>query len=281
MKIKQNLHTHSIYDDGKDTIDDMVQTAIEKGFTVLGFSGHGYNRPLDDCSMSLEDSQKYKEDVLAAREKYKDQIEIFYGIEQDSMNPLDEDFDYKIGSVHYVEVSGKKLPVDYSREKFEELLVECGGIRKLCEIYYQAESELMNDDSIDIVGHIDLISKYNENEEYFPFEADWYLTLAKKAIDAGIDKGKIFEMNTGAISRRYRKTPYPHPALLQYMADHGAKLCVNTDCHNRNNLDQSMDEAIALAKEAGFTKLYTLTNEGFVPEDIDRFAGESCSGQSD
>ena len=34
---KQNLHTHSLYCDGKDTIDQMAQTAIQKGFTVLGF----------------------------------------------------------------------------------------------------------------------------------------------------------------------------------------------------------------------------------------------------
>lgn len=32
--IKQNLHTHSQYDDGKDSIDEIVQKAQERGFTI-------------------------------------------------------------------------------------------------------------------------------------------------------------------------------------------------------------------------------------------------------
>ena len=35
--IKQNLHTHSIYCDGNNTIEEMALEAIQKGFTVLGF----------------------------------------------------------------------------------------------------------------------------------------------------------------------------------------------------------------------------------------------------
>ena len=48
--IKQNLHTHSLYCDGKNTIEDMTLEAIQKGFTILGFSGHGNCREIDDYS---------------------------------------------------------------------------------------------------------------------------------------------------------------------------------------------------------------------------------------
>ena len=37
---KVNLHTHTLFCDGRDTPEDMVLSAIEKGFSVLGFSGH-------------------------------------------------------------------------------------------------------------------------------------------------------------------------------------------------------------------------------------------------
>ena len=36
--MKQNLHTHSIFCDGKDTIEEMTLEAISKGFDILGFS---------------------------------------------------------------------------------------------------------------------------------------------------------------------------------------------------------------------------------------------------
>ena len=42
MSYKQNLHTHSTFDDGKNTIEETVLSAIEKGFDSIGFSGHAY-----------------------------------------------------------------------------------------------------------------------------------------------------------------------------------------------------------------------------------------------
>ena len=72
--IKQNLHTHSIYCDGKNTIEEIVLSAIEKGFTILGFSGHGYNRPIDDYSMTRENTKLYYSDVEYVKNKYKDEI---------------------------------------------------------------------------------------------------------------------------------------------------------------------------------------------------------------
>ena len=69
--MRQNLHTHSTYCDGKNSIRDMIETAIEKKFDILGFSGHGY-MPLDNCSMSVENTRKYIAEVTAMKEEYKD-----------------------------------------------------------------------------------------------------------------------------------------------------------------------------------------------------------------
>ena len=39
---KANYHTHTKYCDGKNTVAEMTKAAFDKGFTHLGFSGHGY-----------------------------------------------------------------------------------------------------------------------------------------------------------------------------------------------------------------------------------------------
>ena len=39
MSTKANFHTHSKFCDGKNTAEEMVLAAIDKGFTVLGFYG--------------------------------------------------------------------------------------------------------------------------------------------------------------------------------------------------------------------------------------------------
>lgn len=272
--IKQNLHTHSCYDDGKDPIEEMVKTAIEKGFTVLGFSGHGFNHPLDEGSMTEEGTENYRRNVLQAREKYQDQIEIYLGIEQDSMMPVRGDWDYKIGSVHFLEPEGfSPVPVDYSREEFDRIYREMykGDIRRMAEDYYRSVEKMIDEQEFDIVGHIDLITKFNENKEYLTETEDWYLEAAKKAVLKGIEKNRIFEMNTGAVSRGYRSQGYPSDAILKMLSDHGAMLCVNTDCHDRNNLDCLMEESIERARAAGFKSLMKMTSKGFQKIPIDNF----------
>ncbi len=274
MKVKQNLHTHSSYDDGKDSIEASVLSALDKGFTSLGFSGHGTNWPLDGSSMTSQATQDYIRDVRAMQEKYKDQIEIYCGIEQDSMSRLDTTpYDYVIGSVHFLQKGDKFLPVDNSPNTFKEILEDFyhGDIQQMVREYYRYVGEQAYWPEVDIIGHVDLISKYNENEEFFPFEADWYLKEAYKAIDQIIEQGKILEMNTGAISRGVRKTPYPHQSLLNHIHEKGGKICLNTDCHNKDWLDVGMADCLERAKKAGFDQIWINTKEGFAPVPIEDF----------
>ena len=77
MGYKQCLHTHSIYCDGKDTLEDMVLSAIEKGFDSIGFSGHSYMDIYAEFSMSEETAAKYREEIAALKVKYADKIKIF------------------------------------------------------------------------------------------------------------------------------------------------------------------------------------------------------------
>ncbi|MDP4119064.1 MAG: PHP domain-containing protein, partial [Bacillota bacterium] len=40
--MKTNFHTHTVFCDGNDTVEELVRAAEEKGFDALGFSGHSY-----------------------------------------------------------------------------------------------------------------------------------------------------------------------------------------------------------------------------------------------
>lgn len=270
--IKQNLHTHSCYDDGKDTIDEMVLTAIEKGFTKLGFSGHGQNLPMDHISMPDEKEKKYIQDVLEAKEKYKDQIDIFLGIEQDVQGKrFDKNvFDYVIGSVHFLPGKNKYVAIDLSKEVTKELIKEAYNDDWIAytKAYYGDVKRVASFEEVDIIGHLDLITKFNEDEEFCAFDDPKYLDVAEETIDYIISLDKIFEVNTGAIARGLRKTPYPHKTLLKYIAQKQGKICLNSDCHNRQYLDYYFNEALELIEEVGFKHLYVLTKDGFVPMSI-------------
>lgn len=273
--IKQNLHTHSIYCDGKDSIEEMVLEAIDKGFTILGFSGHGYNHPLDVCSMDDTRQEGYIHDVLEMKEKYKDQIKIYLGIEQDSIGrrfKKGEPFDYIIGSVHFVKYKDTFKPVDYSKEVTDELLREGyhDDFLEYAKVYYEEVKRNACFEEIDIVGHIDLLTKYNEDQEYIHFDNPEYLKLAYDAIDVAIAHNKILEVNTGAIARGYRKTPYPHKTLLDYIYKKGGKICLNSDCHNRKMLDCDFHDSYQMIKDVGFKTLMIFTEDGFKEVPIEK-----------
>lgn len=276
--IRQNLHTHSILDDGKDTIEEMVQAAADKGFTILGFSGHGWN-PIDPGSMSPESTEQYKIQVRqAARAAAEQGLQIYCGIEEDSLCPVDpEEWDYVIGSVHYLKTRGQAWPVDYSPGQFEQMLEQGfdSDLHRLYEAYWSAVADQADNERMQIAGHIDLIAKYNEGERYFSFSDPVYLAHAEKAICRLAEAGKIFEMNTGAMSRGWRTEPYPHPLLLEMIHRYGGKLILSTDCHSREALDLGLNRCLELARQAGFTHLMMLTDQGFLPRPLEEFEGEA------
>ena len=272
--IKQNLHTHSQYDDGKDAIDEIVQKAQERGFTILGFSGHGYYAK-DDSSMTPEKTKQYIQDVRQAQQQAPNGLKIYLGIEEDSMAPIEnvEDFDYVIGSVHYLEHNGKIYPIDYSQEQFDEMLKEGyqNDINALAKDYYLAIERQAQNPNIQIIGHLDLIAKYNEDQSYYCFDDPKILSYAKVAIEQLVKAGKIFEMNSGAMARGYRNSPYPSIELLKLIYEANGKILINTDCHHKEYLDYGMQICLDLAKQIGFKTLEMFNGKNFESKNIEEF----------
>lgn len=274
IMIKQNLHTHSQYDDGKDAIDEIVQKAQERGFTILGFSGHGYYAK-DDSSMTPEKTKQYIQDVRQAQQQAPNGLKIYLGIEEDSMAPIEnvEDFDYVIGSVHYLEHNGKIYPIDYSKEQFDEMLKEGyqNDINALAKDYYLAIERQAQNPNIQILGHLDLIAKYNEDQTYYCFDDPKILSYAKIAIEQLVKAGKIFEMNSGAMAREYRNSPYPSIELLKLIYEANGKILINTDCHDKEYLDYGMQICLDLAKQIGFKTLEMFNGKNFESKNIEEF----------
>lgn len=270
---KQNLHTHSLYCDGKDTIEEMVQEAISRNFDVLGFSGHGYCS-IDTYSMAFDEMEKYIYAVKQAKEKYKDQIAVYLGIEQDVMGKRfvkNDPFDYIIGSVHFVNVADQYFAVDMDKNTTEKIVELCKDFLTYAKVYYNEVKKLATMNEVDIVGHVDLLTKFNEDESFICFNDSDYLMLAKECIDELIQANKIFEVNTGAIARGYRKTPYPHKLLLEYINQKGGKIILNSDCHNRFKLDCNYKESLELIKECGFKTIMAFNGNGFIEKDLNEF----------
>ncbi len=266
--MKQNLHTHTVYDDGKNTPREMVETAIRKGFDSLGFSGHSYTDFSLGYCMTIEGEQDYIRDVLALKEEFRDRIQIFCGIEFEKYSGVDiSSYEYAIGSVHYFAFGEERVGFDRSAEIVETVIRERfgGDGMAYAKAYYRELAELPSFGSFDIIGHFDTIAKHCEKRNFFDVEDKTYLSYAFEA--AAALKGKIpfFEVNTGAISRGYRTTPYPSIPILKELHRLGFGATISSDCHDAEQLDCYFDEAAELLKYCGFKETYIFTENGFVP----------------
>ena len=86
QEIKNNLHTHTTFCDGKHSPEEIVLSAIEKGMDTIGFSGHSHV-PFDaDWTMTPEKTEAYFAEVLRLKQAYADRICILLGIEQDLLS---------------------------------------------------------------------------------------------------------------------------------------------------------------------------------------------------
>ena len=273
MKPIQNLHTHSRYCDGKDTPEEMIKAAIEKGFESIGFSGHSYTDFDAVSSMSPEGTEQYKKEIRALAEKYRDKIKVYLGIEYDFYSDIDtSDFDYVIGSVHCLKFGDVYKGVDCSREMTASIIAEHFGGDGLAfaKAYYDTLAQLPTRVNADIIGHIDLISKFRGSVSFFEEESKDYLNIVAEAIAALKGKIPFFEVNTGAIGRGYRTTPYPHPLVLNELKNQGFKAVITSDCHDSRKLDVGYDAAEELLKKCGFKEYYILTDKGFKPQRLKR-----------
>ena len=261
--IRQNLHCHTTFDDGADSPEAMVLAAERAGLCSIGISLHCPIPGEDDWCCAAENESKFLDTMHALRERFAGRIEVLCGLEYDlraarrSVPP----YDYIIGSCHFL----AGCAVDNTMAE-AEALIECfDSPDRAAEAYFGQLTALAGFDEISIVGHLDLLTKYNERKPLYDTASPVYRDAAFAAMEALSAAGKIFEINTGAISRGWRTTPYPAPELLRHLRAIGGRICVCSDAHAADGIVCGFEAAEALARSCGFTEYQVFDGKGFVP----------------
>lgn len=243
--ITKDLHTHTVYSDGANTPEEMVLAALAEELDTIGISDHSYTAFDTSYCMKEEDIPRYLSELRYLRAAYYDRIHVLCGIEQDYYSdcPTD-DYDYVIGSVHYLRCGEDYVPVDESPEILEGAVEKYfgGDIYALCEAYYQTVADVVKRTGCDIIGHFDLVMKFNENSALFDAHDPRYVAAWQAAADALLPYGVPFEINTGAVARGYRTQPYPSDEIAAYILDRGGRLVLSSDAHCVENVAYGFDE---------------------------------------
>lgn len=252
--IKSNIHTHTIFSDGKNTPEDIIKTAMGKGFVSIGFSDHSYT-PFDTSyCMPKEKYPLYKQTVLQLKEKYKDKVEIFCGTEFDFCSPIEykEGFDYFITGVHYVKINGAYFCVDGSPEETTTAINEGlnGNENEFVRLYYENVAACAALSPL-YMAHFDVLTKYGVVNEENPF----YKKTALEALDALLNRDIPIEINTGAMAKGKRSVPYPASFLLKRIAEKQGSVIFGSDCHDMTKLDFAFETTLKTLKSIGIKNI--------------------------
>lgn len=262
-----NLHTHSIFCDGADKPEAVALAAIDRGFSTLGFSSHSPTENTgDEGCMRPEAIVEYKNEIYRLRDKLSEKIEIVLGIEQDSFTTESSaGYDYSIGSVHQIYKSGTFVAVDWSYERLRDGADRLfdGDFMALTEAYYLELSQVVKKTNCDIIGHFDVITKYNLEYGYIDESSPKYLEMMLSAADKLLKTDAIFEVNTGGMARGRKNIPYLPPVVVKRIVEKGGRFILSSDAHKAENLDFGFSAACEYLKNLGVNELTVWQNGGF------------------
>ena len=262
------FHNHTTFCDGKSTPREMIEFALEKGCRAIGFSSHGYT-PFD-LRYCMKDQAGYVKEVNSLKKEFEGRIEVYLGIEEDAFAPVNRSlYDYVIGSSHYYFVDGVYYPIDSSPAHFDKCLEALNyNVPLMAEKYFSAFTNYILERKPDIIGHFDVITKFDETSRRFLDDKEYH-KIAEKYTSIILDKTEcIFELNVGAMIRGYRFAPYPHFNLLNLIKKSGGEVILALDCHNKEILDFDFTDILKELKNIGFTTVRTLKGGKFVKENI-------------
>jgi histidinol-phosphatase (PHP family) len=256
-------HSGEFCQHAKGTLAAVVQAAFEAGFTHYGLTehcprtdpAHLYPEEIPHGVQALSDRfDAYVVQARALQARWADRIELLVGFETEYLgqDPAAEmaairqrGFDYIVGSVH--DLGGDWI--DYSAASTDALAQRLGGREAMHIAYFDTVAEMVETIRPEVVGHLDLIRKFDGPEATIPAGARPAVLRALEAIKA---YDGVLDINSGA-HRRGLSPIYPLHWILAEARRMDIPVTLGDDSHGGHDVGGGLSEALKAIETAGYT----------------------------
>ncbi|MBO6304324.1 MAG: histidinol-phosphatase [Selenomonadaceae bacterium] len=270
--MKTDYHMHFEYGDyDENWVKGFFDAAKARGVEELGITEHSHTFPefeelyyedliLDDSFIgkfqkSWLKKNKFKhtiKDYFDFMAKLKEKYPVKIGIEvcnfqnQDKVKKILEnyDFDYIIGSVHFLDgwaYDSSEIKSEWDRR----------DLRDIYEIYTKEVENLAASGLYDVLGHPFNIRLF----KYIPsFDVTPYLKRVAKALK---NADMTADINTGTLYRYPIAEISPYPDFMKIAKEENLTVMTSSDAHKPEDAGNYIDDAIKYAKSFGFTETVT------------------------
>lgn len=279
--ITSDIHMHSSFSsDSESPMESMIQGAAARGLKTICFTEHlDYEYPSADGTVLFEvDMAAYEKKLFELKNKYKNDIEVLFGIEFGLLPHLADryaavadahDFDFIIGSSHLIPAPWYKRDLEYIREHgtapkdmihgdpYETEFWEGRTVGDICDKYFQTiVNNIAAYQNFDTYAHIDYLIRYApEKNKGYTYEK--HAAVLDKALNTIIEHDLALEVNTAGYKYGLGQ-PNPQADILKrYLELGGEKITIGADAHKPEHIAYDFKKAEELLKTLGF-KYYTV-----------------------
>lgn len=258
--ITVDLHTHTKYSHGANTPAEMYASALDRGLTLLGFTEHS-PRPLgfdytheyrDQLTRHLPD---YAREVQELKAMHKDgPCRVLFGMEMDWLEGQEDfvrascqsyDFDYLLGSVHFIGRWG----FDDGSGPWKEFSQE------ECEIqyraYFAAWEAMLRSGLFNIAAHPDLIKIFSVEQFHVWLAKAGSLDLIRACLTTLRDAGMSMEISSAGLRKACREI-YPAAPIMALAAELNLPVSFASDAHGTDDVGYAFARLASYARTFGF-----------------------------
>ncbi|KAF5845478.1 hypothetical protein GGP41_003086 [Bipolaris sorokiniana] len=271
MPYSHHSHSGQFCGHAKDTLEQVIQAAIAKGFHTFALTEH-IPRPIEDFypgeaeSHTVESLAKLFDDFIVEanqlRDKYSSQIQILIGFESEWIRPSTLEliqsvrekypFDFFMGSVHHVHT----IPIDYDRKMYEQARDKAGGTdERLFEDYFDSQLEMLQALRPPVVGHLDLIRLLSDHrDDGFKGMAGVWQKIERN-LEFIASYGGLLELNSAGL-RKGLAEPYPCLPICQMFLRMRGGFVMSDDSHGIDHIGTNYARLLAFIQTVGTDRIH-------------------------
>ena len=254
-----DFHLHCNFSSDSETApEDMIKQAVKLGLENICFTDHNdYDYPPENGEiLFLLDFDSYFQEINRLREKYKDIINIYIGVEQGLQPHLGERvdkydslhlLDFIIGSTHIVDGNDPYYPSFWEERSPKECIIQ---------YFENIYKSICCCNNFDVYGHIDYIIRYapKKDTNYNPFA---YSDIIDAILKKLIETGKGIEINTAGLKYGLKETNPCLSIIKRYRELGGEIITTGSDAHKPEHMAYSFEVLRTLLEKGGFS-YYTI-----------------------
>lgn len=247
-----DCHSHSNFSrDGKDSVENMCQSAYEKGIKVYAITDHC------ECDLFKSDgyevsTQQSLDKLIELKKEYKEKMKVLVGIElgqplenTDATNIiLSRNYDYVIGSLHRTKGLSDYYFINYkgySKEKIEKLLKK----------YFEGLLDIAKWNKFDTLAHLTYPLRYIKDSG-IDIDISIYDYIIEQIFKTIIKNKKAIEVNTSGLRQSIKKLLPDYKYIKMYKDLGGEYITIGSDSHNLDDVCKGIQDGLETIKQAGF-----------------------------